>query len=67
MFFTFKMIKLFRLFVLYQIRYLKDKIMENLINDFELGLFIWQIVILGFGLFLLYLLYLLVKFLRKNA
>lgn len=41
--------------------------MENLINDFEFGLFIWQIVILGFGLFLLYLLYLLVKFLRKNV
>jgi len=41
--------------------------MEKLINDFQIGLFIWQIAILGFGFFLLYLLYLLFKFLRKNV
>lgn len=41
--------------------------MHKLINDFEFGIFIWQILIIAFVVFLFYMLYLLFKFLRKNV
>ena len=41
--------------------------MEKIIEDFNGGLLVWQIIILVGLLFVFYLVYLLYKFLRKNT
>ena len=41
--------------------------MEKIIEDFNGGLLVWQIIILAGWLFVFYLVYLLYKFLRKNT